>query len=103
MTAFAQQDDRLPRLVMNGSNGTGNRDTVLEALAAELTEAAYAVALRHEGPGSWIDLELNLWRALGETVQKWVSREVAHREKARRDARGGNDQHYARQPVQLGE
>jgi hypothetical protein len=85
---------------MNGSNGaTGNRDQVLEALAAELTQAAYAVALRQETPASWIDLELDLWRALGETVQKWVSREVGHREEMRRDARGGGERHYARQPV----
>ena len=103
MTAFAQQDDRLPRLVMNGSYGTGNRDKLLEALAAELTQAAYAVALRHEGPGSWIDLELNLWRALGDTVRKWVSRELGHHEEVRRDARRGADRHYVRQALQPGE
>jgi hypothetical protein len=87
---------------MNRSDGTtGNRDRILEALAAELTQAAYAVALRHKATGSWIDLELNLWRALEETVQEWVSREageVNHPE-VRRDARRGADRHYVRQTL----
>src|SRR5207253_2341390 len=49
------------RSLMNCSNATaGNHDRVLEALAAELTQAAYAVALRHDPTGSWVDLELNL-------------------------------------------
>jgi hypothetical protein len=57
---------------MNGNNQTSaDRYTVLQTFAAELTRAAYLVALRHNGPGSWLDLELDLWRALGETVQNW--------------------------------
>lgn len=43
----------------------------LESLVAELTEAAYPVALRHGGRGSWVDLELDLWRALGQAVCNW--------------------------------
>jgi hypothetical protein len=43
----------------------------LEALAAELTAAAYPVALRHAVGDNWLDLQLDLWRALTETVQKW--------------------------------
>lgn len=46
-----------------------------EALAAELTSAAYPVALRQGVEGSWLKLELGLWRALAETVEKW-SREL---------------------------
>ena len=42
-----------------------------EAFAAELTAAAYPVALRHGVGGKWLDLELDLWRVLTETVQKW--------------------------------
>jgi hypothetical protein len=58
---------------MRGSESTaGNRDILLEAFAAELTHAAYPVALRQGGSeGSWVDLELNLWRVLAETVKKW--------------------------------
>jgi hypothetical protein len=40
-------------------------------LAAELTAAAYPVALRHGVGGKWLDLELDLWRVLAETVQRW--------------------------------
>jgi hypothetical protein len=43
----------------------------LEALAAELTAAAYSVALRHAVGDKWLDLQLELWRVLTETVQKW--------------------------------
>jgi hypothetical protein len=42
-----------------------------EALAAELTAAAYPVALRHAGGDRWLDLQLELWRVLTETVQRW--------------------------------
>jgi hypothetical protein len=49
-----------------------NRDTLLENFAAELTCAVYPIALRHGMGGSWIKVELGLWRALGETVKKWA-------------------------------
>jgi len=43
----------------------------LESLVAELTEAAYPVALRHRGRGSWVDLELDLWKALEQVLCRW--------------------------------
>jgi hypothetical protein len=46
------------------------RDTQLENIAAELTSAVYSVTLRHGVGGSWLDLELSLWKALAEAVQK---------------------------------
>ena len=42
----------------------------LEVFAAELTAAAYWVALRHGAGDKWLDLELDLWRVLTETVGK---------------------------------
>jgi hypothetical protein len=48
-----------------------NRDALLENLAAELTLVAYRVALRHGPGGTWVDLELGLWKALADTVKKW--------------------------------
>ena len=45
--------------------------TLLEALAAELTLAAYRAALRTRTGGTWLDLELDLWRALADTVKTW--------------------------------
>jgi hypothetical protein len=42
----------------------------LAALAAELTAAAYPVALRHAVGDRWLDLQLELWQALTETVKK---------------------------------
>src|SRR5260370_38031455 len=46
-------------------------DHELEALAAELTGAAYGVALRHGAEDKWLDLELELWQALKVAAQKW--------------------------------
>ena len=48
-----------------------NRDAPLETLAAELTLAAYGVALRTRTEGTWLDLELDLWRALADTARTW--------------------------------
>jgi hypothetical protein len=49
-----------------------NRDALLETLAAELTLAAYRVALRTRTAGTWLDLELDLWRTLADTARKRV-------------------------------
>lgn len=46
----------------------------LDDFVADLTEAAYPIALRHNGGEQWLDLQLNLWRVLTETVQKWEPR-----------------------------
>jgi len=55
----------------NTRRNTRSQDAFLESFAAELTEAAYLVALRHGVGGSWVDLELDLWQVLGDSVQKW--------------------------------
>jgi hypothetical protein len=54
------------------AGATGNRDMRLENFAAELTSAVYPVALRHGITGSWINVELSLWRVLAHTVKKWA-------------------------------
>jgi hypothetical protein len=43
----------------------------LERLAADATDTAYAIALRHGTCRSWVDLELALWKALARTVGEW--------------------------------
>ena len=48
-----------------------NRDALLETLAAELALAAYRVALRTRTAGTWLDLELDLWRTLADTARTW--------------------------------
>ncbi len=45
-------------------------DYSLETFAAELTEAVFPVALRYGVGDRWLDLKLDLWRALSETVEK---------------------------------
>jgi hypothetical protein len=60
---------------MSDNHGAArNRDTHLENIAAELTSAVYPLALRHGMNGSWIKVELGLWRALAETVKKWAGK-----------------------------
>lgn len=51
-------------------DGNREQETCLDNLAAELTTAVYPVALRHGIGGSWVDLELDLWKALSETVKQ---------------------------------
>jgi hypothetical protein len=40
----------------------------LATFAADLTDAAYSVALRHGIAGSWIDLQLDVWQVLARTI-----------------------------------
>jgi hypothetical protein len=49
-------------------------DTFQHDLAATLTDAVYSVALRHQVGDEWLNLELDLWKALSETVRQWDSR-----------------------------
>ena len=46
-------------------------DSTVEDFAAQLTETAFSVMLRHGMVDNWLDLELELWRALMGTVEKW--------------------------------
>jgi hypothetical protein len=55
---------------MNCENSV-DRDALLETFAAELTLAAYCVALRARTQGTWLDLELGLWRVLAAQVKMW--------------------------------
>ena len=48
-----------------------NRDAKFDSFAAELALAAYRVALRTRTQGTWLDLELDLWRALAATAKTW--------------------------------
>jgi hypothetical protein len=47
------------------------RDHSPETLAAELTDAVFPVALSFGVADSWLDLELDLWHALAETVERF--------------------------------
>jgi hypothetical protein len=58
---------------MSDNHGADDsRDILLENLAAELTRVAYAIALRQGMEGSWIKVELELWRELAQTVKQWA-------------------------------
>ena len=55
---------------MNARPARADND-VVETFAAELTAAVYSVALWH-GPGErWLELELGLWNAVANTLDKW--------------------------------
>jgi hypothetical protein len=43
----------------------------LGLFAAELTIAAYPIALRHGVDGSWFQLEMDLWIALVRVFEEW--------------------------------
>src|SRR5260370_29538831 len=60
------------RSFMDFNKTTGSDiDSTVEDFAAELTETAYPVMLRHGMVDNWLDVELELWRALMGTVEKW--------------------------------
>jgi hypothetical protein len=63
----------------------------LERLAADVTDAAYAVALRHGTGGTWVDLELGLWEALARTIWEWGRKSAGPRIKRFHAIRGGDD------------
>jgi hypothetical protein len=48
----------------------GEHGPRVENLAANLTDVAYQVALRHGVGDKWLELELDLWRALTEAIKK---------------------------------
>jgi hypothetical protein len=57
---------------MNGNLRTpADRTAWLETFTAELTRVAYGVVLQQGTDGTWLDLELDLWRVLSELVQRW--------------------------------
>jgi hypothetical protein len=56
--------------MLDNNGATCDRDPHLENIAAELTSAVYLVVLRHGMSGSWLELELDLWRALAATVKR---------------------------------
>jgi len=60
---------------LTGSEVTGSdTDATLDSFAAELTVAAYRVALRRGCEDPWIELEIALWRAMTDTVERWRHR-----------------------------
>jgi hypothetical protein len=46
-----------------------DQDTRFDDFVAQLTRVAYCVALRHGTAGVWVELELDLWRALADVVR----------------------------------
>jgi hypothetical protein len=60
-----------PQLQSTPRNAERRPRTNLEDFVAELTEAAYPIALRHHAGKKWLDLEMELWHALAQAVQKW--------------------------------
>ena len=47
----------------------------LENFVAELAVAVYPVALRHKADAEWLDLQLELWQTLAQTVKTWYERQ----------------------------
>jgi hypothetical protein len=45
----------------------------VDTFAAELTVAVYRLALRHGAGERWLELQLGLWNAVTDTIDKWAS------------------------------
>jgi hypothetical protein len=44
----------------------------LSTFAAELTAAVYVIALRNGAALGWLELELGLWKAVTDTIDRWA-------------------------------
>jgi hypothetical protein len=56
---------------MNNAHTTqSDQDVLLDTFAAELTDAAYPIALKYGVLGSSLDLELEIWKTLTALVRK---------------------------------
>jgi hypothetical protein len=67
----------------------------LERLAADVADTAYVIALRHGTCSSWVDLELDLWKALARTVREWGCISDGLRITRFHANRSGNDRPHA--------
>jgi len=47
-----------------------SRDIQLENFAADLADAAYRVALQHGVGDRWLELEVDLWGAMTEAIER---------------------------------
>jgi hypothetical protein len=61
------------------ARATAGRNALLDTFAVELTRAAYEVALRHGAAGTWLDLELELWQVLADTVNRYSTEQLCIR------------------------
>jgi len=52
-------------------------DTGQEEFAAELTSVIYPIVLVNRPKDPWVTVELGLWKALLETVQRWARPQAA--------------------------
>src|SRR5258707_359420 len=58
-------------------NTARDRAMRVEEFAAELTGAVYPLVLRRRPGSSWLDVELDLWKALTRTVKRWSRQRAA--------------------------
>lgn len=65
------------------TNGADDCRCEVQDIAAELTAAAYPLALQHKPGERWLDLQLDLWHAMQRTLEKWQQRtSQAHQRRA---------------------
>ncbi len=65
-----EKRDKRPLTESLGDAGSSR----LEDFAAELTEAAFPVALRRGVGTDWLDRKLELWHAMRRTIHAWEPR-----------------------------
>jgi hypothetical protein len=53
----------------NNAHDSADRDVLNDTFVARLTRAAYEVALRHGAADTWLEVELDMWRALAAVVR----------------------------------
>jgi carbon storage regulator len=61
----------------DGVNETKLDQESWDALAANLSDAAYQIALRRRPADSWMELAMDLSRALATTIKQWKRRRLS--------------------------
>jgi carbon storage regulator len=61
----------------DGANETKHDQESWDALAADLSDAAYQIALRHCRADSWMELEMDVSRALATTIKRWKRKRLS--------------------------
>ena len=72
---------RLPHIrpVQGAANGSGGElsNSELAAVAADVANAVGQATLQYRENNSWVQLELDLWKAMTSTIEKWRRRSPA--------------------------
>ena len=70
-TVAVHREEVFSAIQSESGTDAGLEQETWDALAADLSDAAYQIALRHRPADSWMELEMDVSRALATTIKQW--------------------------------